>query len=114
MCCRSIALLGDGGVGGVGRLMVMADLGMVQLVADRLMALYPREESLRRVLALAHVDTSRIPFDSIAANVSWWAAVQAKHQGRLLRVVEVMMEEYPVDPWVMALHIKMTRKADSV
>ena len=91
--------------------MLMADLGPVQWVSDRLRELYPREESLRRVLALAKVDAARVPFDGIAANVSWWAAVQAARQGRLMKLVEVMVEEYPLDPWLTAIYSKLNREA---
>ena len=90
----------------------MRDLGPVQWVSDRLLVLYPREESLRRVLALAQVDTARIPFNGIAANACWWSALQAARQGRLLKLVEVMVEEYPVDPWLTAIHSKLSRERD--
>lgn len=92
------------------QLLLMEDLGLVQLVADRLLDLYPREESLRRVLAMARVEVARMPFDGIAANTSWWAAVEAQRQGRMTRLVELMVEEYPLDAWVIALHAKVTQR----
>jgi hypothetical protein len=91
------------------QLLMMEDLGPVQMVADRLVDLYPDEWSLRRVLALAHVDAARIPFDGIAANACWYAALEAARQGQAKRLVEVMVEEYPLDPWVIVLHAKMRK-----
>lgn len=88
-------------------MVTMRELGPVQMVADRLAALYPDERSLRRVLAMAQVDVVRVPFDGIAANASWFAALEAQRQGQGLRLVEIMVEEYPLDPWVCVLHEKM-------
>jgi hypothetical protein len=83
---------------------VWHELGPVQVVAERLSALYPDELSLRRLLALAQVDASRVPFDGRAANMGWFAAVEAARQGRLRRLVEVMLEEYALDPWLLMVY----------
>jgi hypothetical protein len=85
------------------------DLGPVQLVADRVAALYSDENSLRRLLALAHVDAARIPFDGRAANMSWFATVEASRQGRLASLVAVMVEEYPIDPWLVGIYGKLVK-----
>lgn len=88
---------------------MLDDLGPVQLVADRLMALYPDELSLRRLLALAQVDATRVPFDHRAANMAWFAAVEAARQGRLRQLVAVMLEEYTVDPLLGGIYSKLAR-----
>jgi hypothetical protein len=80
------------------------ELGPTQLVAERVAALYADELSLRRLLALAKVDASRIPFDGRASNMAWFATVEAARQGRLRRLVEVMLEEYALDPWLVAVY----------
>ena len=81
----------------------------VEVVAERLAVLYADEGSLRRLLALAHVDASRIPFDGRAANMGWFAAVEAARQGRLRQLVEVMMEEYALDPWLVIVYGVLVR-----
>jgi hypothetical protein len=75
----------------------------VALVADVLRRLYGDEWSLRRVLATAKVDASRVPFDHRAVNMAWFAAEEAARQGRLLALVEVIAEEYGTDEWVAGL-----------
>lgn len=85
------------------------ELGPVQVVAERLAMLYADEVSLRRLLALAKVDAGRIPFDGRAANMGWFAAVEAARQGRLRQLVEVMLEEYALDPWLVAVYAGMGR-----
>jgi hypothetical protein len=87
------------------------ELGPVQAVAERLRVLYPDVESLRRLLTLAKVDAGRIPFDGRAANMSWFAAVEASRQGRLTQLVAVMLEEYALDPWLVAIYSGMVRHA---
>ncbi len=74
------------------------------LVAERLTDLYPDEGSVRRVLALARVDARRIAVSGHAANTWWAACVEAAHQGRLRELVEVALEEYPLDDWLQAVH----------
>jgi hypothetical protein len=86
---------------------MLENLGPVQMVAQRLALLYPDSESLRRVLALAQVDATRIPFDHRAANMSWFAAVEAARQGRLAALVGVMLEEYALDSWLVALYANL-------
>ena len=76
----------------------------VTLAAERLAWLYPDEGSVRRVLALARVDARRITVSGHAANTWWAACVEAAHQGRLRELVEVALEEYPLDDWLQALH----------
>lgn len=73
------------------------ELGPVAILADRLMTLYSDENSLRRLLGLAKVEAVRIPFDGRAANMAWFAAVEAARQGRAGSLVAVMFEEYPLD-----------------
>ena len=90
--------------------MILEDLGPVQLVAGRVEAFYPDELSLRRVLALAKVESARIPFDGRASNMAFFATVEAARQGRLSELVEVMLEEYPVDPWLVGIYEKLLRK----
>jgi hypothetical protein len=85
----------------------MEDLAQVQIVAERVALLYADEGSLRRLLALAKVEAGRIPFDGRAANMGWFAAVEAARQGRLRRLVEVMLEEYALDPWLVAVYGRM-------
>lgn len=85
------------------------ELGSVQVVAARIAVLYSDSLSLRRLLALAQVDTARIPFDGRASNMGWFAAVEAARQERLRRVVEVMLEEYALDPWLVAVYGQMVR-----
>ena len=87
------------------------ELGPVQAVAERLRVLYPDVESLRRLLALAKVYAGRIPFDGWSANMSWFAAVEASRQGRLVQLVAVMLEEYALDPWLVAIYSGMVRDA---
>jgi hypothetical protein len=87
----------------------MEDLGPVQVVADRLSILYPDDNSLRRLLALAKVDAARIPFDRVAANMAWFVAVEAARQGRLRDLVGVCLEEYPLDPWLVAIYGGLVR-----
>lgn len=82
------------------------ELGPVQIVAERLATLYADEVSLRRLLALARVDAGRIPFDGRASNMAWFAAVEAARQGRLRHLVEVMLEEYALDPWLVAVYAR--------
>jgi hypothetical protein len=89
------------------------ELGPVQLVSDCLVRLYPSEWSTRRLLRMAGVDSARIPFDSIAANVSFFAALEAARQGRLKELVAVMVEEYPLDEWVMVLNAKLRGRAEA-
>ena len=79
-------------------------LGPVQMVAERLAVLYADEVSLRRLLALSRVDAGRIPFDGRASNMAWFAALEAARQGRLLALVAVMLEEYALDPWLVAIY----------
>lgn len=86
-------------------------LGPVQVVAERLAALYPDALSLRRLLALAQVDATRIPFDGRASNMGWFAALEAARQGRLRPLVEVMLEEYALDPWLVAIYAGMVRSS---
>jgi hypothetical protein len=88
----------------------MEDLAQVQIVAERVALLYADEGSLRRLLALAKVEAGRIPFDGRAANMGWFAAVEAARQGRLRRLVEVMLEEYALDPWLVAVYGRMKEK----
>ncbi|MCC6455887.1 MAG: hypothetical protein IT328_13125 [Caldilineaceae bacterium] len=88
----------------------MEELGLVQVVAERVALLYADEGSLRRLLALAQVEAGRIPFDGRAANMGWFAAVEAARQGRLRSLVEVMLEEYALDPWLVAVYGKMPQK----
>jgi hypothetical protein len=88
---------------------MLDELGPIQIVAERLTVLYPDEGSLRRLLALAKVDAARIPFDGRASNMGWFAAVEAARQGRLCRLVEVMVEEYTLDPWLVAIYAAMAR-----
>jgi hypothetical protein len=85
----------------------MERLGPVQIVAERLAALYADENSVRRLLALAHVEAARIPFDGRAANVAWFASVEAARQGRLAHLVAVMLEEYPLDEWLAGVYSKL-------
>lgn len=85
------------------------ELGPVQMVAERLAILYPDELSLRRLLALAQIDSARIPFDGRASNASWFATVEAARQDRLRRLVEVMLEEYALDPWLGAIYARLTQ-----
>jgi len=85
-------------------------LGPVQLVAERITALYPDEVSLRRVLAVGKVDAVRVPFDGRAANMGFYAAVEAARQGRLADLVGAMLEEYPVDPWLVGVYGLLLRK----
>ena len=79
-------------------------LGSVQVVAERVATLYPDAVSLRRLLALAQVEAGRIPFDGRASNMGWFATVEAARQGRLRALVEVMLEEYALDPWLVAVY----------
>ena len=88
---------------------ILDGLGPVQIVADRLTVLYPDELSLRRLLMMAKVDAARIAFDGRAANVGWFAAVEAARQGRMADLVGVMLEEYPVDPWLVGIYGKLVR-----
>ena len=80
------------------------ELGPVALVADRLALLYPDEGSVRRVLGLARVDARRIAIGGHAANTWWAASTEAARQGQLRAVVEVALEEYPLDEWLHAVH----------
>jgi hypothetical protein len=79
----------------------------VTLVAERLAALYPDEPSVRRVLALARVDARRVTVSGHASNTWWAACVEAAHQGRLRDLVEVALEEYPLDDWLQAVHAQL-------
>ena len=88
---------------------MLDELGPVQAVAERLATLYADALSLRRLLALAQVDAARVPFDHRAANMGWFAAVEAARQGRLRRLVEVMLEEYALDPWLVAIDARLRR-----
>jgi hypothetical protein len=78
--------------------------GPMLLAADRLTLLYPEVGSVRRVLALAHVDARRIALDGHAANMWWAATLEATRQGKLAALVAVALEEYPLDPWLHALY----------
>jgi hypothetical protein len=89
--------------------MMLEELGQVEVVAERVALLYADEGSLRRLLALAKVDAGRIPFDGRAANMGWFAALEAARQGRLRQLVEVMLEEYALDPWLVAVYSGVTR-----
>lgn len=86
------------------------ELGPVQVVADRLMCLYGDDDSLRRVLGLAKVDVSRVPFDGRAANGAWFGSLEAARQGRLVELVGVMLEEYAVDPWLVGIYGSLVRR----
>lgn len=88
---------------------ILDGLGPVQIVADRMTVLYADELSLRRLLMVAKVDAARVPFDGRAANVSWFAVVEASRQGRLSALVGVMLEEYPIDPWLVGIYGKLVR-----
>ncbi len=79
------------------------------LVAERLTVLYPDEWSVRRLLMMAKVEASRIPFDGRAANVGWFATVEAARQGRLLGLVEVMLEEYALDEGLVGVYGVLTK-----
>jgi hypothetical protein len=88
---------------------MLEELGPVQVVAERLATLYPDDGSLRRLLALAKIDTARLPFDGRAANMGWFAALEAARQGRLRRLVEVMLEEYALDPWLLMVYAGLVK-----
>ena len=88
---------------------MLEELGPVQVVGERLATLYGDELSLRRLLALAEVEVARIPFDGRASNMGWFAALETARQGRLRRLVEVMLEEYALDPWLVAVYAGMGR-----
>ena len=88
---------------------MLDELGPTQVVAERVATLYPDVDSLRRLLALARVDAGRIPFDGRAGNMGWFATVEAARQGRLRCLVEVMLEEYALDPWLVAVYGRMVR-----
>ena len=89
--------------------LMLDDLGPVQIVARRVETFYPDELSLRRLLALAKVESARIPFDGRAANMAFFATVEAARQGRLGDLVGVMLEEYPVDPWLVGIFSSLQR-----
>ena len=82
---------------------MLDELGPVQVVAERVATLYPDVVSLRRLLALAQVEAGRIPFDGRANNMGWFATVEAARQGRLAALVSVMLEEYALDPSLVAV-----------
>lgn len=86
------------------------DLGPVALVAERLTRLYPDEGSVRRLLGVAKVDASRIAFDGKAANMGWFAALEAARQGRLRELVGCMLEEYAVDPWLVGIYGRLVKR----
>lgn len=88
---------------------ILDGLGPVQIVADRMGALYPDELSMRRLLMTAKVDAARVPFDGRAANVAWFATVEAARQGRMAELVGLMLEEYPIDPWLVGIYGKLVR-----
>ncbi len=87
------------------------ELGPLQIVADRLMTLYGDEGSLRRLLGMAKVDATRIPFDGRAANMAWFATLEAARQGKLGALVAVMVEEYPLDLWLVAIFEKIGNRS---
>ena len=89
---------------------MLDELGPTQVVAERLATLYPDVDSLRRLLALAKVDAGRIPFDGRASNMGWFATVEAARQDRLRQLVEVMLEEYALDPWLVAIYAGMVQR----
>lgn len=91
----------------------MAEQGApLQLVADRLSELYPDEASMRRVLALAGVDARRVVMGGQAINAWWSAVLEAYRQGRLRALVEMGLEEYPLDEWLWAAHQRLARQAE--
>lgn len=81
----------------------------LQVAADRLSELYPDEASMRRVLALAGIDARRVAMGGQALNAWWSAVIEAQRQGRLAALVEVGLEEYPLDEWLWAAHQRLTR-----
>jgi hypothetical protein len=89
---------------------MLDELGPLQAVAERVATLYPDEGSLRRLLALARVDAGRIAFDGRASNMAWFAALEAARQGRLRQLVEVMLEEYALDPWLASIYAQWMRR----
>lgn len=84
----------------------------VQLIADRLSALYADEASLRRVLALAGVDARRVVIGGQALNAWWSAVLEAQRQDRLRALVEIGLEEYPLDEWLWAAHQGLARPSE--
>lgn len=81
----------------------------LQLIADRLSELYPDDGSMRRVLALAGVDARRVWMGGPAINAWWSAVVEAQRQDRLRALVEIGLEEYPLDEWLGAAHQGLVR-----
>jgi hypothetical protein len=84
--------------------------GPVGIAADRLAELYPEEGSVRRLLALAGVDARRVAIAGHATNTWWAATVEARRQGKLAALIEVALEEYPLDEWLWAAHGTLTRR----
>lgn len=92
----------------------MAEQGApVQLIADRMSELYADEASLRRVLALAGVDARRVWMGGQALNAWWSAVLEAQRQGRLVALVEIGLEEYPLDEGLWAAHCLLMSAARS-
>jgi hypothetical protein len=79
------------------------------MVAERLAELYPAENAARRVLALAGIDSRRVALAGPAADRWWAAVVEAQHQGKLMALVELALEEYPLDEWLWAAHTQLRR-----
>jgi hypothetical protein len=82
----------------------------LQLIADRLSDLYPDLPSMRRVLAWAGLDVRRVALEGSALDRWWAATVEAQRQERLRALVEVALEEYPLDEWLSAAHRQMGRR----
>jgi hypothetical protein len=81
----------------------------LQLIAGRLAELYPEASSLRRVVAWAGLDARRLPLEGSAANLWWAVTVEAHHQAKLRPLVEVALEEYPLDEWLIAAHAQLIK-----
>lgn len=81
------------------------------LLLARLPTLYADPWSVRRLLASVKLDPARIPFNTTLVNTWYFALLEAERQERLLGLVELMLEEYPLDEYLVAAHETIIQEA---
>ena len=81
------------------------------MIAASLADLYPDEPSTRRLIAWAELDAKLIPFDQPILNTWYAAVVYAHRQRRLPLLVQLALEEYPLDEYLIAYHATLTQES---
>ena len=83
---------------------------LLAMIAATLADLYPTAADRRRLVAWAELDARYIAFDDTPINAWHVIVLHALRQQRLALLVQLALEEYPLDEYLIAYHATLQKE----